>query len=1085
MARKNKKQQAGAGGAATTVSEAPTSKRNDSASFDEQALSVLTTKIEKGFGQSKSKSTFKKPSETHNNPGGGHDKEKADVKLKNKDGIGRIKPSELARGTKRDANGKAKAAVKHTSRSDGTPTDSQDSRGKDERAILLQEILALGGTEEDLDLVADATSDEDDDGPNTADPLDGLFQRDLVSFVAGLGIESGVEETFDSPAEHDVDDGWEGTSGSESSGEDSEDEKISNLPLKKAKLSPIIEVQSSSNPNRLVFEARPDWHAAPLPVLPSPDGQNASRYQNAMISLKDYAKSLMEADSKLYASKHLSSSSSHRFLSTIMASGTLSDKVSALTLVVQESPVHTTKSFESLLSLAKKKSRGQAVTALGALKDLLGMGVVLPADRRLRSFTGQPGLIGTLQEDTITSWTVGQQLPGSITKPQLISWAYEDWLKEMYFDMLKVLEGWCNDELEYARLQAVTFVYELLKEKPEQEANLLRLLVNKLGDPDKKIASRTSYLLLQLQTSHPLMKPIILRSIESELILRPGQSLHAKYYAINTLNQTILSGKEEEVARMLLGVYFELFVSLLKKPEPKAVVGPLMNRKGQVQGGGAPMGKKAKMKAEKEEEAKLTSEETTEKMISAVLTGVNRAFPFSKSDDGSLEGHMDTLFKITHSSNFNTSVQALMLIEQLATSKHLAVDRFYRTLYESLLDPRLVTSSKHALYLNLLFRALRADLNIKRVKAFVKRMLQIVTLHQPPFICGVLFLIKELEATFPGVKTLLSDPEESDETEDEVFHDAPKDEPVLDIKDSDGQSRPSVQYDGRKRDPEYCNADKSCLWELVPFLVHFHPSVSLFASRLLNDEKMPPKPDLVSHTLTNFLDRFVYRNAKASAGGTKGGSIMQPLSGGDSKGILLSSKSANRIQQPFNTEGFWKKKVEDVAVDEVFFHKYFNQIGKSRTIAGQGKTPPKSSVNSGDEEDKEEDEIWQALVESRPEVEGDKDSDMEMLDLDDSDAGSDIDDVEVNMDSEDDEGLEAEFTGSNASVDEVDNAGESGAESDIDEFFAKELDTDQPKEPERGDETSRQRKQKFKSLPTFASAEDYAEMLDNDEDEDL
>lgn len=129
------------------------------------------------------------------------------------------------------------------------------------------------------------------------------------------------------------------------------------------------------------------------------------------------------------------------------------------------------------------------------------------------------------------------------------------------------------------------------------------------------------------------MKPIIVRSIESELLLRPGQSSHAKYYAINTLNQTILSGKEEDVAKMLLGIYFELFVSLLKKPEPKIVVGPTINRKGQVQGGGAPMGKKAKAKATKEEEVKLTSEETTEKMISAVLTGVNRAFPFSKSDD--------------------------------------------------------------------------------------------------------------------------------------------------------------------------------------------------------------------------------------------------------------------------------------------------------------------------------------------------------------------------------------------------------------------------------------------------------------------
>ena len=43
-----------------------------------------------------------------------------------------------------------------------------------------------------------------------------------------------------------------------------------------------------------------------------------------------------------------------------------------------------------------------------------------------------------------------------------------------------------------------------------------------------------------------------------------------------------------------------------------------------------------------------------------------------------------------------------MLIQQLSTSRHVATDRFYRTLYESLLDPRLSTSSKQTLYLNLL-----------------------------------------------------------------------------------------------------------------------------------------------------------------------------------------------------------------------------------------------------------------------------------------------------------------------------------------------------------------------------------------------
>lgn len=160
-----------------------------------------------------------------------------------------------------------------------------------------------------------------------------------------------------------------------------------------------------------------------------------------------------------------------------------------------------------------------------------------------------------------------------------------------------------------------------------------------------------------------------------------------------------------------------------------------------------------------------------------------------------MDTHLDTLFKIAHSTNFNTGIQALLLIQHLSLAKNLATDRFYRTLYESLLDPRLVTSSKQSLYLNLLMRSLKNDVDVRRVKAFAKRMLQITGLHQPPFVCGLIYVISHLRETFPDLSTLIDDPEES------IFDDEPSSE------------RPA--YDGRKRDPEYSNANRSCLWELV------------------------------------------------------------------------------------------------------------------------------------------------------------------------------------------------------------------------------------------------------------------------------
>ncbi|KAI9644452.1 RNA-binding ribosome biosynthesis protein mak21 [Ciborinia camelliae] len=1061
----------------------PSKSNEDIPSFDENALSALTSKIEKGFAKGNApnksaESTSKSPKQNKTNKS----TNSTDTKQKSK-------PQESGRGTKRDAQGNAKG--KQNGSSSGAP------KAGSEREVLLQEILALGGTEEDLDLVLDAQSDSENEDEGKSASTDKGFKNEFAKFVAGLGIEGqapGVEE--DSEVEDEIEevegDDWEEEgSASESESEASEPEEAPKVPEKAvAKVK-----ESAKDQNRLIFEARADWHAVELPDLPSADFSEAGPYQESIKNLKEYATSLLEADNKLYASKHLSATSSHRFLATIMSSGTLSDKVSALTLVVQESPVHTTRSFESLLDLAKKRSRGQAVTALGAMKDLLGAGVVLPADRRLRTFVSQPGLLGSLQEDSTGVWRSGQPLPGNMTKAHLISWAFEDWLKESYFDMLKILEVWCNDEVEYARSRAVTYVYELLKEKPEQESNLLRLLVNKLGDPDKKIASRASYLLLQLQTSHPLMKPIVVNSIENELILRPGQSSHAKYYAINTLNQTILSSKEEEVAKKLLSIYFGLFVSLLKKPEVIKPTGPKLNKKGEIQGGGGAMGKKAKEKLTAEEEAKQASEETTEKMISAVLTGVNRAFPFTKTDDLTLEKHMDTLFRITHSSNFNTSIQALMLIEQLSTTKHLAVDRFYRTLYESLLDPRLVNSSKHALYLNLLYRALKADVNIKRVKAFAKRMLQIVTLHQPPFICGIIYLMRELEATFPGLKSLLNDPEANDEEEEEVYRDVPEDGETTEIQATEAPSKPKADtYDGKKRDPEHSNADKSCLWETIPFLVHFHPSVSLFADRLLNDEKMPPKPDLASHTLTNFLDRFVYRNAKAAAGAPKGSSLMQSLAGGSSQGILISNRDS-KVQQSVNSEAFWRKKAEDVAVDEVFFHKYFNQIGKGKEASKKKKSKKGEDGEEDDEDD--EDEIWQALVESKPDIEGpesDDDLDMDDFDMseDDSEGGVDIEgsdeEVDIEGEDEDDDMQDAEEDDGEGIFSEEDDdlkGSDDEAGSDMDALFEAELQRAKSPEQEEKKETSRSKKRKLKNLPTFASAEDYAAMLDNDGDEDM
>ncbi|KXX75435.1 Ribosome biogenesis protein MAK21 [Madurella mycetomatis] len=1005
-------------------------KKAEKPTFDEAALAHLTSKIDKSLADSNKQAPIKRKRQRDNDDGP----------------VSKRHQTSLVTPKSKGAHGEER---------------------KNKQPSLLDEILALGGDEADLELVANVDSgNEDGDTPKFKTPaaetlVDKALKDELTQFASSLGFHKFHQDEQDPVTDNSED--MEDTSGSGPEEDGEEEEEITE------EGDPSQGTRQGKQSGKLIFEPRPDWHGVVLGDLPTHAMESLKHHSTSITNLKSYAETLLEQDSASYAAMQ-ASSSSQKFMSTIMSSGTLSDKVSALTLSAQESPLHSRKAFDSLITLAGKRSRGQAIAALGALVDLLGNGSLLPNDRRLRLFNGQPGLLGTLaRQEHHSPWIQGQKLPGKLTKTHLMVWAYEDWLKSAYFRIIQLLEVWCSDEIEYSRSRALDFVFGLLKNKPEQEANLLRLLVNKLGDRERKIASRASYLLLQLLNVHPGMKAIVISTVEQEVLLKPGQSLRTRYSAINTLNQTILSTKEPALADTLLRIYFDTFLSLLKSGS----LGDFEVPGGEKEQGTAQ--KKSRKRGGRNAAAPGNEQETAQKLISSLLTGVNRAIPFATADDSTLEKHLDTLFRITHSSNFNTSVQALMLIQQLATSKQLTVDRFYRTLYESLLDPRLITSSKHALYLNLLYRAMKNDVDIRRVKAFVKRLIQVLTLHQPSFTCGILFLIAELQATFPDLHTLLDEPEDDGDDGEEVYKDVREDEPQT---NSSSQAAPGMgnshcaAYDGRKRDPEHSNAHRSCLWELVPFFSHYHPSVCVFAMNLLARQKALPKPDLANHTLMHFLDKFVYRNPKAEES-KRGGSIMQPvLASGSAAHIVASSKAGVRQQPIVNSSSFWNLKPDQVSAEDAFFHEYFARIGKP----GEGARVKKATEGqAGSEDETSEEEIWDALVNSQPNIEGpdaDEDSDVDLDGYDYSDNDMEVDGHDDDEKTsalefetpEDDAGFEGIFDDS----EESDEAGASEDEAPLETGKAPST-----KEVRKG----RLSRREMRSLPTFASADDYAEML--------
>lgn len=74
-----------------------------------------------------------------------------------------------------------------------------------------------------------------------------------------------------------------------------------------------------------------------------------------------------------------------------------------------------------------------------------------------------------------------------------------------------------------------------------------------------------------------------------------------------------------------------------------------------------------------------------------------------------------------------------------------------------MLDPGLASSCRQSMFLNLLYKSLKADIVLRRVKAFVKRLLQVSAEQSASFACGALFLLSEVMKAKPGLKTLLQE----------------------------------------------------------------------------------------------------------------------------------------------------------------------------------------------------------------------------------------------------------------------------------------------------------------------------------------
>ncbi|XP_004510554.1 protein SLOW WALKER 2 [Cicer arietinum] len=465
--------------------------------------------------------------------------------------------------------------------------------------------------------------------------------------------------------------------------------------------------------------------------------KNLEEWKGFVEKKKEMGERLMAQFAMDYESSRGRSSDIKMLIST-QRSGTAADKVSAFSVLIGDNPVANLRSLDALLGMVTSKvGKRHALSGFEALQELF-IASLLP-DRKLKTLIQRP--LKHLPENKD-----GYSL--------LLFWYFEECLKQRYERFVVALEEASRDMLPALKNKSLKTIYVLLSRKSEQERKLLTALVNKLGDPDNRAASNADYHMSNLLSDHPNMKAVVVNEVDS-FLFRPHLGPRAQYHAVNFLSQIRLTNKGDgpKVAKRLIDIYFALFKVL--------ITGPSSNEKSDKSG-------KEKAKEKKSESLPESHAEMDSRLLSALLTGVNRAFPFVASDeaDDIIDVQTPVLFQLVHSKNFNVGVQALMLLDKISAKNQIASDRFYRALYSKLLLPAAMNTSKAEMFIALILRAMKRDVNLKRVAAFSKRLLQIALQQPPQYACACLFLLSELfKARPPLWNTALQNESVDDELE--------------------------------------------------------------------------------------------------------------------------------------------------------------------------------------------------------------------------------------------------------------------------------------------------------------------------------
>ncbi|XP_049882086.1 CCAAT/enhancer-binding protein zeta isoform X2 [Pectinophora gossypiella] len=734
----------------------------------------------------------------------------------------------------------------------------------------------------------------------------------------------------------------------------------------------------------LEFEERKKWYHQ-MPEEPSSITKTLTQEQ--IEELKKEANSALHGDTLAYETKqNRSGSSDHQWAKTLLNKGAIGDRVAAATILIQDNPLYNLTALRNLINSVKPAKKKDGIVIIDALSELLISDLLIP-DTKLRTF--EQHAVGHVDEMT----SGNKQARRNILK----LWHFEDQLKELYGSYVEALNKFAHDSVDANKEKAVSAMSYLLMHHPEREKMLLTNIINKLGDPTQAVGSKVIYHLCQLLYNHPNMKAVVLSEIE-KMLFRSNISSRAQYYGICFLNQFFLGKDDSRIAENLIRIYFSFFKASIKKGDidTRLMAAILTGVKRAY-----PFADAARL-ADTPAHVDAIHKLVHLAPMNTAIHALALLFQISAASKTTSDRYYTALYrKLTSADIFNTTHSALLFSLIYKSLKQDKDSRRVTSFVKRLLQLCCYMSPAQACGVLLLVShvlreggkkdAVRLVWTKMDVKEEVKEEPKVEETDdeetQATEVNGSLDSTAETKSTDDEVKTeqkkvdllrgdkkdlLMEDDDEEayvDLKIDEEGNVKPKkrrgaaavpgwhharvttadkteekeQDTKIQLKKTINMDKEITQYNPLARNPSFAGAHCSAYLELLPLSQHFHPTVKLFAERLLSDQLIQYSGDpLKDFSGIRFLDRFVFKNPKKRTEREEDGEVKR-VKGSHPKFAVRKNYMAKGLKSlPVNSASYLNEDAQKIPVDEKFLYDFLQK---------------RREVNGSDDDDSDNDSV--------------------------------------------------------------------------------------------------------------------------------